>query len=503
MVDVKNEQTKPSGYFSLANIVDNILNNESKKSTNSEQSQNREEFISITSKFNQGNAISAYQEYDKLIDKTDNDLVLLKLSKVFYNIGFFSLARKSTKKITDKNKYSPSILDLERSYEPKIPLIKDDEIYFAKAYSSIFFDNSASEALIELANQKKKYKNNDYYNYLLSCANSNVKKYSRALRAINKAIKINPSNINYKIAKVDILIASGKYNSALSLIKKLESENIIEFKSELETRNEQALSGACKNEKEKKYHAIKIGFLEGNFEKTKKDCLTVLNFDKNNDKIISLYAKAELATGNVEKAAKSFENAYKINKKNIDNLIGLGDIYYIKKDYFNSIKMYKKALKKEQNNPEILIKLATSQREFANVPDDLEITEQLVDKYCQKDFLAYYNSAISIAQKNTVLKESFLKRSMDISPLYKNTMGELIALNLKNKNYKTAAGLIDVTSFTLEKNYYYYYLCGLYSESINKKQDAIQFYKTSLDLNPDFEAANVRLLNLVSTGEEM
>ncbi|MBQ8475959.1 hypothetical protein IJ531_02745, partial [bacterium] len=72
----------------------------------------------------------------------------------------------------------------------------------------------------------------------------------------------------------------------------------------------------------------------------------------------------------------------------------------------------------------------------------------------------------------------------------------------KNKNYKNAKGLIESTSLTLEKNYYYYYLLGLYNQSENKKSDAIQFYKTSLDLNPNFEIANIKLLKLIPNKSE-
>ena len=112
-------------------------------------------------------------------------------------------------------------------------------------------------------------------------------------------------------------------------------------------------------------------------------------------------------------------------------------------------------------------------------------------------YMAYYKSAISIAQKNSVLKEEFLKRALSINPLFENALGELIELHLKNKNYQLAKGLIYNASFTLEKNYYYYYLCGLYNQAIGKRKDAIQFYKTSLNLNPNFEIANIRLLKLI------
>ena len=89
--------------------------------------------------------------------------------------------------------------------------------------------------------------------------------------------------------------------------------------------------------------------------------------------------------------------------------------------------------------------------------------------------MAYYDSAISIAQKNAVLKEDFLKKALAVNPLQENALGELIELHLKNKNYKLAKALIYNASFTLEKNYYYYYLCGLYSQATNNIYSILAF----------------------------
>ncbi len=501
--EIKNQTQKPSSnYFSLANIVDNFLNNEqTPNDIQEDKTQIRKEFISITSKFNQGNANSAYDEYNGLIDKLDDDILLLNLSKIFYEIGFFSLAHKAEAKIVYKNQYYNNINDLELSYKPKSLLTKEDEIFFAKIYSSIFYDNSANEASGELIAKKEKYNKNDYYNYLLSQSYFEQKNYHKALNAINKAISLNSENVNYKLAKADILTSNKKYSDALNIVKKLaKNPKIICLLPDIKIKKQNLIALTSSN-KEKKYATVYKTFLEGNFEKTKKDCLSILNFDKDNDKIIALYAKSELALGNIERANTYFTNAYKINKSNLDTLIGLGDIRYIHKDYKGSIKMYKKALGIDKKHSETLMKLALAQKEYAKTPKELNKINAKYEKI-PKSFFTYYACALSSAQKNKVLKEDFLKKSLGINPLYMHSIGEMVELDLQNKNFKTAKGLIDLASFTLKKNYYYYYLLGLYSEAENRKQDAIQYYKTSLNLNSGFEIANIRLLKLIPNRNE-
>ena len=499
-IKIQTEPKQNTNYFNLANIVDTLLTNDNKTQETGvdKKSQIRKNFIDATSKFNQGNAKVAYDEYDVLINKIENDSSLLALSKVFYEIGYFSLANKAIEKIVYKNQFYDNIADLEKSYKPKNDLTYDDEIYFAKLYSSIYFDNSAQEAVNDLLEKKLTYQKNDYYNYILSCANLELKEYSKALDYINKAISINPNNISYKIQKIDILINSKKYKDAQNLIEKLEKSNSsIIFANTIALKKEIILANTSSKDDEKKYHIANKGFLEGNYEKTKKDCQNILNFDKDNDKIITLYAKSELALDNIERANVYFVNSYKENKNNIETLIGLGDIKYLHGDYKNAVKTYKKAYDKDKDNYEALIKLTTAHRQYAQNPKELKKLELKLDKMPKTEYISYYNSAISIAQKNDVLKEEFLKRALEINPMYENALGELVKLNLKNKNYKNARGLIYNAAFTLEKNYYYYYLCALYSQAMDKKQDAIHFYKTSLNLNPNFEIANIKLLKLI------
>lgn len=504
-VEIRNEsqKIKNSDYFNLANIFDSFFSNNDKIEENTDNStQLRQEFILITSKFNQGNAISAYSEYEQLIDKLDDDILLLNISKVLCKIGFFSLAKKAEEKIVYKNQYYNNLNDLEISYRPKANLTVDDEIFFAKLYSSIFFDNSALEAQQELLGKKETYQKNDYYYYLLAQSYFEQKDYHKALNTINKAISINSDNINYKLVKTDILSSLKKYSEALSIVKKLEkNRKIIDLASSILIKEQTIIAQSTKNDRERKYSTVYKTFLEGNYEKVKKECLSILNFDKNNDKIISLYARSELALGNVERANTYFINAYKIDKNNIDTLIGIGDIRFIHKDYKNSVKMYKRALKQNSNSAEVLIKLASVQKAYGNDSKTISRINAKLNKV-SANHIDYYNCAISSAQKNTVLKENFLRQSLAIDPLYKLSLGEAVEHSLKNKNYKTAKSLVDFASFTLEKNYYYYYLLGLYNQAENKKQEAIQFYKTSLDLNPNFEIANIKLLKLIPNRRE-
>lgn len=498
IIEINNTQ-KSNSVFNLANIVDGFLTEQKTIAPISEKKTSiRTDFINATNKFNQGNTRVAYDEYNALIERIDNDLLALNLAKVFYEIGFFSLADMAIDKIISKNNYEIIINDLKRSYKTGKILTQEEEIYFAKQYSNIFYNLNGEESLGELLQKKSPYLRDDYASYIISCGFYETKQLNKAQNYINKSLGINPKNIRYQIFKIDILIAQKKYAEAKTLIEKLEKDkSIILLLNDILIKKQIVLAHLSKKEFQKRYHLAYRYYLEGDFEKSKKECLSILNFDKENAPALALYAKNELALGSVERAGSYFINSYKLEGSNFDTLIGLGDVRFIHGDYKNSSKVYQKAYNKNKSNYETIIKLYNAKKEAAKNPRELTKLEQQLDKAPNSAYIDYFSSAISIAQKNSVLKEAYLKRALSVNPMLQKAIGELVSLQLKNKNYNQAQNLIYTTSFSLEKNYYYYYLLGMYNEAVNKNKEAIQFYKTSLNLNPNFETANVKLLRLI------
>ena len=245
--------------------MDTLFANELKNiRQDDEKSLIRKEFHSITSKFNQGNAKVAYDEYVDLIEKIDNDTSLLILSRVFYEIGYFSLANKSIEKILYKNQFYDNILDLENSYKPKATISVEEEIYFAKLYSNIYFTNSSDEAIADLLKKKNTYQKHDFYHYTLSRAYLENKQYSQSIQEINKAISLNQTNLSYQIFKIDALIKAKKYKDALKQIEKLEkSKLLLAFRPKLNLQKELQIIEEEKKDKERELREKEEEFREG------------------------------------------------------------------------------------------------------------------------------------------------------------------------------------------------------------------------------------------------
>ncbi len=494
-------QDSKKGIFSLTTIMDTFLNISGQNENNSldESEKQRVAFVNATKKFNQGNVVVAYDEFENLLDSINSDYALLVFAKSMYEIGFFSIGTKSLEKIKHKKFVQDTLDDLKKCYLPSFVLDKNEEIYLAKAYSSIHYDNSAQEISFELNKNETLTNKSDYANYILSQAMSEQRQYQQALNFINKANSMNPKNLSYISYKVKILTALDKNNEALKLIEEYEKNSKDEhvFKNNFMLQKESVLANLSKNEQDRKFHLCMKTFMEGNYYKSIEDCKNILSFDKKNYKILTLLAMGQFVTGDRENAKKNYLASYEVNKNYSLTLSGLGDIKFLEYDNENAIKYYKKALAQNPKDQTSALKLALIYKNNSKYEKDLKSLEKKLEKMDSAPFLSYYSIAATIAKDNQNLKKEYIRRATAINPLYENGWVAFLNFELENKNIESAKNFLYMISFSNRTNYIYFYLNALYDIALNNGNSAIVNLRNCLSLKPDFEDANKKLIKLI------
>ena len=495
---VKNEK---EGIFSLTTIMDNFLNIQGQNEDNNldESEKQRIAFVNATKKFNQGNVVVAYDDFENLLNSINSDYALLVFAKSMYEIGFFSIGTKSLEKIRHKKYIQDTIDDLKKCYLPSFSLDKNQEIYLAKAYSSIHYDNSALEISYELNKNEGLKEKSDYANYILSQAMNEAKQYRQALNFIEKANSISPANLSYINYKVKILSALDKNNDALKLIEEVEKNSSNEhiFKNSFMLQKETVLANLAKNEQDRKYHLTMKTFMEGNYHKAIQDCKNILSFDKKNYKIMTLLAMGQFLTGDRESAKKNYLASYEINKNYPMTLSGLADVKFCEYDLESAVKFYQKALSQDPNNQTCALKLALIYKNDSKHAKDLKKLEKKLEKMDNAPFLSYHSIAATIAKDNKNLRKEYIKRATALNPLYENGWVAFLNFELDNKNIDEAKSFLYMISFSNQTNYIYFYLNALYDIALNRTNSAIINLRNCLSLNPDFEDANKKLIELI------
>lgn len=500
-VPVSNTTPKESkgGTFSLTTIMDNFLNIQQDENKNLDESERqRLAFVSATKKFNQGNVVVAYDEFNTLLESINSDYALVIFAKSMYEIGFFSIGTKSLEKIRHKKFLDNMTQELKKCYLPSYALDKNEEIYLAKAYSSIHFDNLAQETAFDL-NKSSIINKSDYANFILSQAMSKSRQYSQALIFINKASSMNPTNVSYDIFKIKTLIALKKNKDALKLIEQMQETNKDEyiFKNTVLVLKESVLANLSNDEKDKKYHLAMKTFLEGNYQKAIQDCKNIISFDKKNYKILTLLALGQFITNDLDNAKKNYLASYEINKNYAPTLSGLGDVKFVEYDLEGALKYYKKALSQDPNDQTSAIKMALIYKNDSKYSKDLKNLEKKLAKMNPSPFLSYHSIAATIAKNNKNLRKEYIRRATVINPLYENGWVAFLNLELDNKNFEEAKNFLYMISFSNQTNYTYFYLNALYDIALGRTNSAIVNLKNCLSLNPDFEDANKKLIKLI------
>lgn len=491
---------KDDGIFSLTTIMDSFLNTKKTQDVTLDETQKqRTAFVEATKKFNQGNVVVAYDEFENLLDNINSDYALLIFAKSMYEIGFFSIGTKSLEKIRHKDFLKNITDDLRSCYLPSFAPDKNEEIYLAKAYSSIHFDASAQETAFELNKNESLMEKSDYANYILSQAMNESRQYRQALLYINKASVMNPKNLSYINFKIKILNSLKKNKEALETIEEVEENYPYEsiFKNNFMIQKEIILANLAKNEQDRKFHLMMKTFLEGNYHKTIKDCENILSFDKKNYKVISLLALAQFITNDRENAKKNYLASYEINKNYPMTLSGLGDVKFCEYDFEGALKYYEKSLSQNQNDQTSALKMALIYKNNSKYAKDLKKLEKKLEKMNPEPFLSYHSIAATIAADNKNLKKEYIRRASAINPLYENGWAAFLNFELANNNLKSAKNFLYMISFSNSTNYMYFYLNALYDIKMGNTNSAIVNLRNCLSLKPDFEDANQKLIKLI------
>ncbi len=498
---VPKAQEEKSGIFSLTTIMDSFLNlgGQSENANLDESEKQRIAFVNATKKFNQGNVVVAYDEFENLSSSINSDYALLVFAKSMYEIGFFSIGTKSLEKIKHKKFVQDTIDDLKKCYLPSFTLDKNEEIYLAKAYSSIHYDNSAQEISFELNKNETLTSKSDYANYILSQAMSESRQYQQALNFINKASSMNKTNLSYLNFKVKTLNALNKNKEALEIIEQVEKNNANEhiFKNSFMLQKETILANLSKDEQDRKYHQTMKTFMEGNYQKAIEDCKNILSFDKKNYKILTLLAMGQFVTGDVQSAKKNYLASYEINKNYPYTLSGLGDVKFLEYDLEGAIKYYKKALSQNPKDQTSALKLALIYKNDTKYEKDLKNLEKKLAKMDSAPFMSYHSIAATIAKDNKNLRREYIRRATAINPLYENGWVAFLNYELENKDLDGAKNFLYMISFSNRTNYIYFYLNALYDIALNRTNSAIVNLRNCLSLKPDFEDANKKLIQLI------
>lgn len=247
------------------------------------------------------------------------------------------------------------------------------------------------------------------------------------------------------------------------------------------------------NDADKKFYQIYSYYLDGNYYKVLKETQNILNFSKNNPKILTLQGMAHLALGEVEAAKEDFEISYKSDKKFNLTLMGLSDCKFAEGDYIGAYNGYKKLINSKDLTKEAVIKAYIALETINPADKKLAKLKKQKESFDKDAFFEYYTVANNLFQDD-LNKKKYTAKSLGINFLNQDTWDILFGIDYKEKDFDSIKKIAFILLFSDNPNAEYYYYTALNLDNENNKKEAFYEVKKALNINPDYKPAT-ELLN--------
>lgn len=448
-------------------------------------------YTEANEKFTQGNITSAYKDYKSVLAASSTeDFVNLGFAYKFANMGLFSLAQEAINNIQDRELYNNQIQLIKSKLFPQVVLSYDDEIQLAQNYTEIYYNNLAFEVARDMSKMPDRFKRSDYAHYILSQAYYNIKEYNKAVNEINKALSINPDNINYIKYKAQIYCETNRLSDAVKLLDSLlaDNTNILDYRNDLEGLRYYTLAKATKDREKSRFYLANYFIKTGDYQRAIKELNQNISANKKACHSMTLLAEIYFRQNKLSESMDLYERAYKIKKTNPETLMGIANMYMFKKDYKNALDFYLKAIKKDKNNSEALIKASLCYKMLDMSDKSVEYANKAMSK--DKVNAQVYYTASKI---NEIKDIQYLKKTVSTDPMFIEAWLDLADIAIKNNRPDLAKTYIKPVKYIDSKNHRYYYYSGMINKKQGNKDAAVIDFKKALEINPFFVEATKEL----------
>ena len=183
-----------------------------------------------------------------------------------------------------------------------------------------------------------------------------------------------------------------------------------------------------------------------------------------------------------------YERAYKIKKNNPQTLMGIANMYMFKKDYKNAVDFYIKAAKKDKNNTTALINASLCYKMLDMTDKSVEYANKVLAKENLSADIYYTASKI-----DEIKNIQYLKKAVSLDPMMTDAWLDLADIAIKNNRLELARTYLKPVKYVNSKDHRYYYLAGLIQKQQGNKEAAQSNFKKSLEINPFFVEASKEL----------
>lgn len=304
---------------------------------------------------------------------------------------------------------------------------------------------------------------NEYYLLLLAYIYKNNNLNAESLKVYEQLVKSHPKNIHYYFEISNLFQADKKYSDAIKILDKAESVF--------------GVMDMISVEKEKIYHTI------GDKEKALKEIVKLNEAYPGNPRYMTILAESYVNISDFESAKKIYDNLLNTNQDDGIIYFSMADFYRIIGDYDKSFELLGRGFTREDVELEIKVKMMLSM--LNNLNGDSYLNEKvgnlmhvLVSTYpndlmvraVNSDFLLYMQN-YEAAQKEY---DFILERDKDKFEIWRQALSVDLVLQDMQSMYRRSKEATELFPNVLE--FYQYYVVSSYATNNYKDaSDAVDY----------------------------
>ena len=208
---------------------------------------------------------------------------------------------------------------------------------------------------------------------------------------------------------------------------------------------------------------------------------------KNRSDLVNLEGFCYIGLGDLSKAEEVFSSILVSFPNDIDARFGLAELNILKGRVSGAEKEYKQALSRQNTNKKALLSLALVSNELGNQTATNNYINQALKYHSGNAEVYYFAAYLAVQQGDLEQAESRIRTAIHLKKNFDEAYKLLADILYKSQRYEEC---IEICKYRITLNRdesSAWYLRGLASKALNNFEDALSYWETGLDIDPQDE----------------
>lgn len=225
---------------------------------------------------------------------------------------------------------------------------------------------------------------------------------------------------------------------------------------------------------------------------------TAQRYLQNDSALKNLKGFIFIGLGKIQDAKAIFLDVLNRYPNDIDARFGLAELELFSGKKTSAESYFKEALARQGENKKALLSLALLSYDMGNTNAAKDFIQRALRYHSGESNVHYFASYLAVQDGDLLLAEKHAKNALLLNPRDKKSLHLLSLILYSQKKYGEAIVQLNALASLDNKNAFPWYVKAKIAEKEGKVEDALRFYQTALEINPEDEISRSAMEILIT-----